>query len=145
MRSNVARVDDDCQVIPDSQPENAEGNELSLMLQFLREAIDESGWKHAALAVQMNLPNAAYLSRMLSGEKPWTLVHLLALPDKIEKRFAKKWYEHRGGVTVPKLRGQRAALMFAAGALGVFGAMSLPARSNGQLKAELPKQARRRA
>ena len=50
---------------------------------FLRAAIDESTWKHAAIAAALEV-EPKYFSRMLSGEKPWSLRHLSALPDDVE-------------------------------------------------------------
>lgn len=127
---------------PDSRVDEPQGNELSLVLALLREAIDESGWKHEALAVEMRLPNAAYLSRMLSGEKPWTLRHLLALPNDIEKRFAEKWARHRGAVVVAPLAGDAAVAALVGGLVGVLTGAALPIR---MAKATLPPAAVRRA
>ena len=110
----------DCQGSLDSRDVDDSGNALSLVLRLLRESIDDCGWKHDALAVQLQLPNAAYLSRMLSGEKPWTLRHLVALPDDIEKCFAEKWAKARGAVVVAPLAGQAAVDALVGGLVGVL-------------------------
>jgi hypothetical protein len=133
MRSNAVA----CQGSSDSHDADAQGNELSLVLQMLREAIDESDWKHEALAVQLQLPNAAYLSRMLSGEKAWTLPRLVALPNEINKRFAEKWARSQGSVVVAPLSGPAAIEGFVGGLIGLLTASPLPAKAGGQLKVNL--------
>lgn len=138
-----------CQAHLDSPGVNDQGKSLSLVLSLLRESIDECKWKHGALAVQLGLPKKsgeAYLARMLSGEKPWTLRHLVALPDDIEKTFAEKWARARGAVVVAPLSGPAAIEGFVGGLIGLLTASSpgLPAKADAMLRAELP-AARKRA
>lgn len=143
MRDSVRSSAAACQGSSDSLTEQSEGKGLSLAL--LREAIGQSGWKHDALAVQMKLPNAAYLSRMLSGEKPWTLRHIESLPDDIEAIYYRLRGESLGLVVVAPLSGRHAVEALVAGLIGVLGAPRLPERADGMAKAELPTAARRRA
>lgn len=132
----------------DSHGEASQGKSLSLVLALLRESIDESDWKHDALAVHLGLPKktgAAYLSRMLAGEKPWTLRHLVALPDDIESRFTEKWARYHGAIVVQPLTGQPAVEALVAGFIGVLSAPRLPERADAMVRADLPTQARKRA
>lgn len=125
-----------------SRDVDGQGKDLSLVLALLRDAIDECGWKHEALAAAMQLPNPAYLSRMLSGEKPWTLRHLLALPDDIEGRFAQKWAGYRGALVVAPLVGEAAVKALVSGLIGVL-APQLPARATQMAKAAIAPDATR--
>lgn len=87
----------------------------SVVRQWLREAIDESGWKHEALASVMGLPDKFYLSKLLSGEKPLQVWHLTNLPDDIEVGFAKRWIESLGPMVIARLSEAEARQQFAAG------------------------------
>ena len=136
MASSMRAAASPCQVHSSSPDAQVQGNELSLLLGFLRDAIDESAWKHDALAVEMQLPNAAYLSRMLAGEKPWTLRHLLALPNDIEALFSQKWAAHRGAIVVAPLHGEAAVQALVGGLVGVL-ASSLPIHASRMAKAAL--------
>lgn len=109
-----------CQVQNDSPLGEARGNTLSLIRELLRQAIDESGWKHEALAAEMQLPNAAYLSRMLSGDKPISAAHLRALPDDIEQVFARKYAEAMGLVVVAPVHGGDAVRALVSGLVGLL-------------------------
>jgi len=96
----------------------AEDNGVSL-LRLVRRAIDDSGWKHAAVASVLRV-KPPYLSLMLSGEKPWTAKHLAALPDEIEQRFAQSYAESFGHLVVEPLDGESAIKQLLAGLCGVL-------------------------
>ena len=128
-----------CQVNTGSRDDEPQGNSLSLIRDLLRAAIEESGWKHEALAAAMELPNAAYLSRMLSGEKPIGSTHLLALPDDIETIFARLYAESFGLLVVPQVSDHEdAARKLAAGLIGLLA----PQRAR-MARASLPSSARK--
>lgn len=107
------------------------------MLQMLRQAIDESGWKHEALAVELGLTNAAYLSRMLAGEKPWTLRHLAALPDDVEAIFFRLRSESLGQIVVQPVDFETARRHLVSGLVGVLSHRGLPEKAGQPLKAGL--------
>jgi hypothetical protein len=133
-----------CQVNTDSRAELGQGKEHSLVLALLREAIATSGWKHEALALEMALPNAAYLSRMLSGEKPVTLRHLSALPDDIERIYYRLRSESLGLIAVePPPTLDVALRQMAAGLIGIATLSRMPARASSQAKATLDSTKRR--
>lgn len=127
----------------DSRDAESLGTSVSLIADLLRDAIAESGWKHEALASAMDLPNAAYLSRMLSGEKPIGARHLRALPDDVEAIFAQKYAETFGLIVVAPSHGQDAVKQLVSGLFGVLGAASLPARADRMARATLPPLPRR--
>lgn len=97
----------------------ARDNSLVLKQRFLREAIDESGWKHDAVAAAIGV-DGPYLSKMLAGEKPITLRHLDGLPGDIEAIYSKKYAEHHGHVIVTPAAGDDAVRLFASGLLGIL-------------------------
>src|SRR5260221_10712757 len=80
-------------------PDEEQGDSLSPMLALLRHAIDECGWKHEAIAASIGV-GGRYLSRMLDGEKPWTVRHLLQLPRDVEARFVQLYAERLGWIVV---------------------------------------------
>lgn len=127
-----------CQGEVGSRDDDGRGKSLSLM----REAITESRWKHGALAAAMKLPNEAYLSRMLSGEKPWTLRHIEALPDDIETIYYRLRSESLGLLVATPVDAETARRHLVSGLIGILAprAEKLP-----MVKAELPTAARKRA
>lgn len=130
-----------CQGNPVSLISDEQGNDLSLIRDCLRLAIEESRWKHDALATAMALPNAAYLSNMLSGEKPIGAKHLRALPDDVEAIFARRYAESFGLIVVAPLRGDEAVHSLVRGLIGVLSqapAISLPNKAGAPLKVKLP-------
>lgn len=114
-----------------------EGNELSLIRECLRRAIDQSQWKHDALAVEIGVSNAAYLSNMLSGEKPIQVRHLRALPDDVEALFAKFYAESFGLVVTVPITGRAAIEALVSGLIGVLTAPQLPDKFKKHLKTSL--------
>jgi hypothetical protein len=109
---------------------------------LLRAAIDETDWKHEALAIQMGL-DRHYLSKMLSGDKPISAKHLRALPDDVEAVFARLYAEQFGLIVVAPLTGVEAERAFVAGLMGVLRGR-LPEKAGAPLKAELDQTAARR-
>lgn len=97
----------------------AEDNSLVLKRRLLREAIDESGWKHDAVAHALDV-DAPYLSKMLAGEKPITLRHLDALPDDIEAIYSRKYAETFGQIVVAPAEGDTAIRNLVSGLIGVL-------------------------
>src|SRR4051794_32930864 len=71
-------------------------------LTLLRECVLECGWTYEALAVEMaerlERPtfDKAFLWKLLNGEKPLRIEHLLALPDDVEVLFESKRAESLG-------------------------------------------------
>lgn len=112
-----------------------EVNDVHPFLQLLRAAIDESGWKHAALASVLGV-KPPYLSMLLSGEKPWTAKYQAALPDDIERRFAAAYAELFGLIVVVPVEGEQAIKQLVAGLFGVLGT-TLPTRASRMAKARM--------
>lgn len=104
---------------------NAEDSSLVLKRRWLRDAIDESGWKHEAVACALDV-DGPYLSKMLAGEKPITLRHLDRLPDDIEAIYLQKYTEALGLIVVAPSSGPDAVKHLVAGLIGML--TSLPRR-----------------
>ena len=143
MSNSFRRDASTCQVQTVSHADDAQGKLVSLSL--IRAAIDASGWKHEALAAEMRLPNAAYLSRMLSGEKPWTLRHIESLPDGIEAIYYRLRSESLGLLVVEPVDYETARRHLVSGLVGVLTSAILPAKADRMVRAELPTKARRQA
>jgi hypothetical protein len=88
------------------------------VLRLLRAAIDETGWKHEAVAEVLGV-DGHYFSKMLAGEKPWGLRHLAALPADIAAAFAARYAEQAGFIVVRPATRDQAARQFVAGLLGL--------------------------
>lgn len=119
----------------------------TLVLHVLKVATKRLEWTNDALAAHLNTAlgrsmDTFYVAKMLDGTKPITLDVLHAFPLDVRVCFARLYAEALGHVVVTPLRGEEAAVAFAAGLLGLFAAQ-LPAKAGGQLKAELPATARR--
>lgn len=122
----------------------AEGKTVSLIekLHLIRRAIDDSGWKHTAIAAVLGV-TPQYLSRQLDGEKPWTLRHQDALPDEVEAIYARLYAEHLGliAVAVPTSAEQARRDLVS----GLFGLLHrLPEKAATFAKAELTPTAARK-
>lgn len=100
---------------------DVKGNDVALVRDILRAAIDESGWKHEAVACALGVC-PAFLSRMLSGEKPIAAKHLRALPDDIEAVFARRYAESFGLLVVVPADADQALTSFVSGLAGLLGA-----------------------
>lgn len=118
-----------CQAQTGVPPREREDKSLVLML---REAIDECGWKHDAVAEAIGVA-PWYLSKMLACEKAITQRHLKALPDDIEAMLAQKWCEAFGLIVITPLEGPAAVKAFASGLIGMF-ATQLPERASRMAK-----------
>lgn len=136
MRGSVAQQVAVRQEKPASFADDAEGRDLSLIRECLRRAIDESRWKKDALASAIGVTNGAYLSQMLSGEKPINVKHLRALPDDVEGLFAKFYAESFGHIVTAPVYGREAVERLVSGLLGVL-SPQLPAKFGAPLKARL--------
>jgi hypothetical protein len=110
-----------------------EGRELAL----LRQAIDESEWTHEALATVLPVPSAAYISRMLSGEKAWTTKHTDALPQDIRSKYRALAADDEGLIVVIPINDQQAAIVQAVSGLISLLRFQLPARADRMARATL--------
>lgn len=106
-------------------------------LGMLRQAIEDAGWKHEALTTYLQI-DKAYLSRLLTGEKPFRPEHLVSLPPDVKARFAHLQAESFGLIVVKPLEGQDAVRALVAGLVGVMKGASLPARADRMAKATEP-------
>lgn len=90
-------------------------------LALMNDAIDDSSWAHKqeALATYMGI-DKAYLSRLRSGEKPWRVEHITALPDDIQARFDQLRAEASGFIVVTPLEGPDAVKGFVGGLMGLL-------------------------
>lgn len=95
-----------------------EGNRVVLH-GVLRLAIDESGWKHDAIACALAV-DGPYLSKMLTGEKPIAARHLAALPSDVARIFARRYAEGFGLLVVTPLSGDDAAIALIGGFVGIL-------------------------
>lgn len=128
--------------------------ELALLRTDLRDAIDELGWKHDALAVVLSertglAIDGPYLSKMLSGDKPLSAAHLAALPDDIEAVLYRRRAERFGLIVVEPLTGLAAQKALVAGLIGVMsapaGERTLPQRGEASMaKASLEERVARK-
>lgn len=108
-------------------PDNA------VVLRWVREAIDELGWKHDAVAAALSEAtgrkiDAVYFSKMLTGDKPFGAELLRALPDDIERVVAAKYAEAMGLIVVAPVRGEAAVRSLVAGLMGVLAPTPVPLR-----------------
>lgn len=104
---------------------DARDNSIVRTREALRAAIDESGWKHEAIAAAMSdasglTIDAPYLSKLLSGEKPIAAKHIEALPDEVEQLYSKHYAESFGHVVVPRLSEEEARRHLAIGLFGML-------------------------
>jgi hypothetical protein len=83
------------QVNLDSLADNRRSTPIDLVM-LLKRAVAESGRAQKVIAIEMGL-DPAYLSRMLSGEKPCSLDHLAQLPPRTFFLFFKYGVEAVGG------------------------------------------------
>lgn len=118
------------------QPPSALADRSAAPLSLLRRAIDETGWKHAAIAAALGV-EPQYLSRMLSGEKVWTVRHLQLLPDDVERRFIELYAESFGLLIVRRVDDATAQMQLASGLFNLL-APRLPVKATAMARAELP-------
>lgn len=110
--------------------------DLADMRAWITRAVIESGWNQEALAAHLQ-KDKAYVSRVLSGEKPLSAAFIRALPDDIERIVARYYAESLGLVVVAPLSGPAAIEGFVGGLIGLLTASPLPAKASGQLKVNL--------
>lgn len=120
-------------------PQRARQDKTVVLRQLLRAAIEQSRWKHDALWRAMKLPDAAYLSKLLSGEKPLGAHHLADLPDDIEGIFAGLYAETFGQIVVTPASGEQAVKQLVSGLFGVL-APRLPTRASAMAKVTIPEE-----
>lgn len=109
-----------------------EDKELDLVRRLLNDAMDESDWKDELIAAAIGV-HPTYLSKLRSGEKPWSLRQITKLPNDIEDRFKKKYAETcPGSIVVQQVSFEEARRQLATGLLSLL----TPARAQ-QAKASL--------
>jgi len=125
-----------CQANSPDPGQNDQDKELVLLRIALREAIEESGEKKEAVAAAMGLPDAAYLSKLFSGEKMITARHIVGLPNNVERIFDRKRAEQSGFVCIEPVDDATADRYLA---IGLFARLSrgLPSKTSGPIKAEI--------
>jgi hypothetical protein len=84
----------------------------------------------------------AYISRVLHGEKPMTLLFITELPDDLEALYEQRRAEHFGRIVVEPLSGVDAQRAFVAGALGLMSGSVLPEKASTMAKATLAEPAK---
>ena len=146
LNSNAARSAR--QSATDDSPTTALATAVDRFFVMLRQAIQECGWTHDALAVEMRQNGClgvdkSVVTRMLNNERPWKPEHLCALPDDVEIAFATKYAESFGLIVVRPAQGEHAARQFVAGLFGLLLSSPLPAKAGHPLKASLPSSAAR--
>lgn len=97
--------------------------EVAHGLAVVRRAIEESGWNCEAVALDMGI-DKSYLSRLLSGEKPFTFAHLLAMPDDAEAAFylLRLRELNRPAIAISPIDPEAAIECFVRGLVGVLSA-----------------------
>lgn len=111
--------------VVDRRPDLA--TDVADALALLRRCVQEKGWTYDALAAAMSERTAGHfdksqICRVLNGERPLTLVFLLALPDDVEALFESKRAEAFGMIVVPPVHGDDAVRNLVSGLVGVLGA-----------------------
>lgn len=99
--------------------DDGQDNNLVLLRHALRSAIEESGEKKEAVAAAMGL-GPEYLSKLFSGEKSITARHLVGLPDRVERIFARRYAELKGLIVVEPVAGADAIHQLVNGLVGVL-------------------------
>lgn len=118
--------------------------DLAEMRAWINRAIAESGWNQEALASHLQ-KDKAYVSRVLSGEKPLSASFIRELPDDIERIVARYYAQSLGLVVVAPLSGPAAIEGFVGGLIGLLTASPLPVKADRMVSAQLPTKARRQA
>jgi len=102
------------------------------MRAWINRAVRDSGWNQTALSAAMG-KDEAYVSRVLSGEKPLSAAFIRELPNDIEALVAGYYAESFGLVVVTPVSGQDAVKNLVSGLLGVL-APQLPAKASAMAK-----------
>ena|SRR2546421_9450473 len=69
-------------------------------LELLRKCVADCGWTIDALSTEMQI-DKGHLWKLLNGQKPWRIEHLLTLPADVDALFAQRRCENAGFVVVP--------------------------------------------
>jgi hypothetical protein len=99
--------------------------------------MNDTGWTPDALAAHWKV-NRSFAWRLVSGEKPWSVDRMLALPDDLAARLEHLRAERHGLIVVAPLTGLEAQKAFVAGLIGVMSAPVLPAKASAMVKVDLP-------
>lgn len=117
---------------------------LAIVLARLRSCIADKGYTLEGLAVAMGKPESyrAYISNVLTGEKPLSYAFFVSLPADVQAEFHERSLKDFGGLVVPD-----AVRQFMAGLFGAAQPLAaLPEKAGAPLRAELDAEpARRRA
>jgi hypothetical protein len=116
----------------------ARSQRVDRYLQMLREAVTESGWTLDALASHLGF-DRGHLHRLLSGDKPWRVEHLVALPPEVDAAFSRKRAEAHGLIVVERVDSITAEHQLASGLFNVL-TRRLPERADHMAKCEPPRR-----
>ena len=105
-------------------------------LAMLRDAMAETGWTLDALAAHYAF-DRSHAHRLLSGEKPWRLEHLVALPPELDACFARKRAEAHGLIVVERVDAATAEMHLASGLFNLL-LPRLPERADRMARAFVP-------
>jgi hypothetical protein len=90
-------------------------------LELLRKCVADCGWTIDALSTEMQI-DKGHLWKLLNGQKPWRLEHLLALPADVDALFAQRRAEGCGLLCVPPPENEHQAIrQLMSGLFGVLG------------------------
>jgi len=106
-------------------------------LGLLRDALTETGWTLDALAAYYDF-DRSHAHRLLTGEKPWTVRHLLRLPHDVEARFVRLYAERLGWIVVERVDAATAERQLASGLFNVLAGPRLPERADRLARAFTP-------
>lgn len=109
--------------------------DLAELRTWITRAIGDTGWNQEALAKAMD-KDAAYVSRVLSGDKPLSAAFIRQLPDDVEALVAKYHAESFGLVVVVPVSGDDAVRNLVSGLVGML-RPALPDRASGMAKGRL--------
>ncbi len=144
MAPMVTRQPLSCQAEAVDHDAASRSTDVDRWLAMLRAAIAESGWKHDALAEYLRV-DKAHLSRLLSGEKPFRIEHLVGLPDDVEALFERRRAESFGHIVCERVDETTALQQLASGLLNLAASARLPARADAMAKAEIAPRAMAKA
>lgn len=94
---------------------------MARALTFLRQAVEQCGYTHDALALVMGC-SPSLVTRVLNGERPLREDWICRLPDDVEALFLQKRAESFGVIVVQPLAGLDAQKAFVSGLFGLMGA-----------------------
>lgn len=110
---------------------------------LLRDACIECGETMDSLAAHLHLKDRGHVHRLLSGDKSLAVDRLEEFPLPVLQAFARRLAESFGLIVVVPVDGPEAMQHFVSGLVGLLRPTpKLPAKSNGQLKCELPESER---